>query len=48
MNKRKIIRTLGYIILTLGFLMIPSLIVSAIYQDGDSFEIGSTIAGTLV
>lgn len=36
MNKRKIISVLGKIILTEVLLMIPALLVSLIYQDGDA------------
>ena len=36
MNKRKIISVLGKIILTEVLLMIPALLVSFIYQDGDA------------
>ena len=47
MNKRKIISVLGKIILTEVLLMIPALLVSLIYQDGDAaaFLITILLAG---
>ena len=49
MNKRKIISVLGKIILTEGLLMIPSLLTSLIYRDGDAgaFLITILLAGVL-
>lgn len=49
MNKRKIISVLGKIILTEVLLMIPSLLVSFIYQDGDvaAFLITILLAGAV-
>ncbi len=49
MNKRKIISVLGKIILTEVLLMIPALLVSFIYQDGDAgvFLITMIVSGIL-
>ena len=49
MNKRKIISVLGKIISTEVLLMIPALLVSFIYQDGDAgaFLITILLAGVL-
>lgn len=49
MNKRKIISVLGKIILTEALLMIPALIVSLIYQDGDAVAllVAVLIAGAI-
>ena len=49
MNKRKIISVLGKIISTEVLLMIPALLVSLIYQDGDAgaFLITIVLAGVL-
>ena len=51
MNKRIIVKTIGKIILTEAMLMLPSLLISLIYQDGDAIGflltiIGAGIAGT--
>lgn len=49
MNKRKIISVLGKIILTEGLLMIPALLVSLLYKDGDAgaFLVTMLIAGII-
>ena len=46
MNKRKIISVLGKIILTEVLLMIPALLVSFIYQDGDAGVFLITMIGS--
>lgn len=49
MNKRRIVNFLGKIILTEVLLMIPSLIVSLIYGDGDwKFFVGTMIPAAVV
>lgn len=49
MNKRKIISVLGKIILTEGLLMIPALLVSLLYKDGDAgaFLVTMLMAGII-
>ena len=49
MNKRKIISVLGKIILTEGLLMIPALLVSLLYKDGDAgaFLVAMLMAGII-
>ena len=44
MNRRRVLKILGKILMTEAMLMVPSLIVSLIYGDGDAMYFIGTIA----
>ena len=44
MNRRRVLKILGKILMTEAMLMVPSLIVSLIYGDGDAMYFVGTIA----